>query len=288
MDNHNRPVDPSSAEQSIEALRRRIGQQQLALQTKGQLIDNMAYQIRTLSNAIIGFSDLLLSESLPPDHREYAEEINQAGKDLSDLVNEVLDWARLEAGRLRLTRTPCAISEILSRLDQTLRPAATNKGIGFEIRLDPALPETIITDADRLLKCLVTLSANILQQAGNGSIQVTVQADTRHDSAWIRIDLTNRTHVIDPQHLATLFDPPSDQEQVHAEMLTMMNSGLSVTAGLPLTRQLVQVLGGLIDIQSDNEKGTTFSLSLPVDTTPPRPEHTTQPITNALRCDQTP
>ena len=77
-----------------ENLQDLIRQKEASIQAKGRLIDNMAYQIRTLSNAVIGFSDLLLSEQLSDELHEYVQEINQAGNGLSALVNEVLDWAR--------------------------------------------------------------------------------------------------------------------------------------------------------------------------------------------------
>ncbi len=283
MDNLNASLSGSSTPESIDLLRQMIRQQQAALRAKGRLIDNMAYQIRTLSNAIIGFSDLLLSESLPPDHREYAEEINQAGKELSDLVNEVLDWARLESGRLQLVRTPCSISELLSRLDQAVRPAATDKALDFEVHTEQPLPDMILTDGDRLLKCLINLADNAIQYTSDGLIRVAVRTETKDGQAFVRFDVTDSGQGIDEAQLATLFDPPTVEEQVHAEMFTMMSSGLSVTAGLPLTRQLVELLGGVLDVQSRPGKGSTFSLMIPAaradraDCAAPTPKSQPQP-----------
>ncbi|HDS85281.1 MAG TPA: response regulator [Phycisphaerales bacterium] len=265
MDNLNASLSGSSTPESIDSLRQMNRQQQAALRAKGRLIDNMAYQIRTLSNAIIGFSDLLLSESLPPDHREYAEEINQAGKELSDLVNEVLDWARLESGRLQLVHTPCSISELLSRLDQAVRPAAMDKALDFEVHTEQPLPDAILTDSDRLLKCLINLADNAIQYTSEGFIRVAVRTENKDGQAFVRFDVTDSGQGIDEAQLATLFEPPAVEEQVHAEMFTMMNSGLSVTAGLPLTRQLVELLGGVLDVQSRTGKGSTFSLMIPAE-----------------------
>ena len=150
---------------SMEALRETNRRQEAALQAKGRLVDNMAYQIRTLSNAIIGFSDLLLTEELTPDQQDYAAEINTAGKGLSELVNEVLDWARLESGRLQVVRTQCSLQAILDELEKIAKPVALEKRLAFELDWNTTLPTTIITDSERLLKCLVNLTANEIGRA---------------------------------------------------------------------------------------------------------------------------
>ena len=142
MDNAEKKGVLQSPSESMASLRETNRKQEAALQAKGRLVDNMAYQIRTLSNAIIGFSDLLLTEELTPDQRDYSAEINTAGKGLSELVNEVLDWARLESGRLQVVRTPCSLQAILDELEQIVRPVALEKRLAFDLKRDAQLPTT--------------------------------------------------------------------------------------------------------------------------------------------------
>jgi CheY-like chemotaxis protein len=254
-----------SPSESMDSLRETNRRQEAALQAKGRLVDNMAYQIRTLSNAIIGFSDLLLTEELTPDQRDYAAEINTAGKGLSELVNEVLDWARLESGRLQITRTHCSLQAILDELEQTARPVALEKKLAFELDWDAQLPTTIVTDSERLLKCLVNLTANAIQYTEEGFVRINVHTETRSGTVYVRFDIADSGPGIAPEKLGSLFEPAMEEADAHAQVVMMLGSKFSAAAGLPLTRQLAELLGGSIEVQSAPGKGSTFSLLLPMD-----------------------
>lgn len=254
-----------SPPESMESLRETNRRQEAALQAKGRLVDNMAYQIRTLSNAIIGFSDLLLTEELTLDQQDYAAEINTAGKGLSELVNEVLDWARLESGRLQITRTQCSLQAILDELEQTARPVALEKKLAFELDGDTTLPTTIVTDSERLLKCLVNLTANAIQYTREGFVRINVHNETRSGAAYVRFDIVDSGPGIAPEKLACLFEPTLEEEDAHAQVVMMLGRKLSAAAGLPLTRQLAELLGCSIEVQSAPGKGSTFSLLIPID-----------------------
>lgn len=257
-------IEPQTSAESPEVLRETIRRHEATLQAKGRLLDNMAYQIRTLSNAVIGFSELLLTEELTPEQHDFAVEINTAGKGLSDLVNEVLDWARLESGRLQIARSVCSLNDILNQLDPIVRPAAEDKELRFETRLDARLPATLMTDSDRLMKCLVNLAANAVQCTSEGFVRIVVRPEVRDDTAYVRFDVIDSGPGISAEKLDRLFEPARVEEDAHAEVVTMLGMGLSVTAGLPLTRRLVELLGGTIEVQSKTGKGTTFSLLIPV------------------------
>lgn len=264
MDDQDINIVPQSTMESLELLRETISRQEAALHAKGRLVDNMAYQIRTLSNAVIGFSDLLLTEDLMPDQRDYAVEINTAGKGLSSLVNEVLDWARLESGRLQITRCECSLRVVLDELDKTVRPVAADKGLTFDTKWDNRLPETVITDPERLLKCLVNLSANAIQYTTEGFVHINPHLEMRNDKPYIRFDVIDSGPGITPERLDRLFEPAKAEEDAHAEVVTMLSLGLSVAAGLPLTRQLAELLGGTVEAHSELGKGSIFSLLIPV------------------------
>ncbi|NLW84076.1 MAG: response regulator [Phycisphaerae bacterium] len=247
----------------LELLQETIRRQEAALQAKGRLVDNMAYQIRTLSNAVVGFSDLLLTEEMTDEQHDYALEINTAGKGLSTLVNEVLDWARLESGRLQVTRNAYSVRSILKELEEIVRPVATDKGLAFAMQLDASLPETVITDSERLVKCLINLAANAIHYTPEGFVHIAVRPQIRDGRTYVRFDIIDSGPGIPAEKLGRLFEPVIDEEDAHAQVVNMISFGLSVAAGLPLTRQLVELLGGHIDVQSEVGKGSTFTLLIP-------------------------
>ena len=263
MKGKNKTIEPQTSTESPEVLRETIRRHEATLQARGRLVDNMAYQIRTLSNAVIGFSELLLTEDLTPDQHDFALEINTAGKGLSDLVNEVLDWARLESGRLQIVRSACPLHGILDQLDQIVRPIANDKELRFETLRDERLPATLLTDSDRLMKCLINLAANAIKYTAEGFVRVNVRLQMREETAFVRFDVIDSGPGISAEKMKRLFEPASAEEDAHAEVVTMLGMGLSVTAGLPLTRLLVELLGGTLEVQSEVGTGSTFSLLIP-------------------------
>jgi len=263
MENRNQGKMVEQTADSVEKLRELNRKQAAAIRAKGRMIDNMAYQIRTLSNAIIGFSDLLLTENLDDCQRDFAQEIHQAGKGLSELVNEALDWARLESGRLQIVRTETELSAMLSRLEQTVSPVAIEKGLVFELTVDAGLPNCLVTDEERLFKCLINLVANAIQYTDKGFVRVHARPQQRDNALWVRFDVADSGRGIAPEKMATLFEPITEDEDAGTQVVMMLGRKLSATAGLPLTLRLAELLGGTIDVQSEPGKGSTFSLLIP-------------------------
>ncbi len=248
---------------STEELQKLIQKNEASLQAKGRLIDNMAYQIRTLSNAVIGFSDLLLSEQLTDELREYVGEINQAGNGLSALVNEVLDWARLESARLQISKKKCDLAAIIKELEGILSSAASDKGLGYDVEIDPDLPAQILTDEDRLSKCLVNLVANAFKYTKEGNVRIRILSYYLDGKPCVRFDVIDSGIGISPEKIDGVFEPVVRQEDAQDEVLTMLDMGFSVAAGLPLTKQLVVLLGGHIEVTSELNVGSVFSIILP-------------------------
>jgi len=244
--------------QSDEDLRNLILQKEAAIRAKGRLIDNMSYQIRTLSNAVIGFSELLLSEELPDNLLEYVNEINQAGNGLSSLVNEVLDWARLESGGLRLNNSKCDLLGIVRYIETIVSSAAADKGLSCELEIDPDLPSEILSDKERLLKCLLNLIANAFKYAQEGSVRIHIVPE----QSCIRFDITTDGVGMSPEEIKSIFEPVLHEEDINNEVFTMLDMGITVTAGLPLTKQLIELLGGTLNVTGDNA-GVTVSVLLP-------------------------
>jgi CheY-like chemotaxis protein/nitrogen-specific signal transduction histidine kinase len=264
-DQTQRDQDRPANSASHSELLNQIADREVQIQNKSRLMDNMAYQIRTLSNAVIGFSDLLLSEDITPDQIEYVQEINSAGYGLSALVNEVLDWSQVMSGNFVIQKKPCEFPEIIQRLEQTLSSAAKEKGLDYQIVIDPMLPNCILSDDERLLRCLLNLVANAITYTPEGSVRIHVSMEEEGAlGPAVRFDIIDNGVGIDEETVSHLFEACDYQIDSDQGLLTLLNMGLKVTAGLPLTKQLVEFLGGTIEVQSQVGVGSTFSLRIPV------------------------
>jgi CheY-like chemotaxis protein/nitrogen-specific signal transduction histidine kinase len=253
----------SAADKTQEQLRNDNLVKQAALESKSRLIDNMAYQIRTLSNAIIGFSDLLNAENLPEGLQEYVDEINQAGKALSVLVNDVLDMAKLDTGNLVVSRTYCDMAESLEDLYEKMAPTAAKKHIDFSIVADPTVPSRIFTDSERMVKCLINLTTNALKYTSQGFVRISVSLQNQQNTPWIRFDIQDSGEGIDSETLAAIFDMVVNKEDANRRVLSSLDMGLSITSSLPVIKRLVDALGGRLEATSQPGQGSTFSLLMP-------------------------
>ncbi|MEN6308154.1 MAG: response regulator [Anaerohalosphaeraceae bacterium] len=236
---------------------------QAALEAKSRLIDNMAYQIRTLSNAVIGFSDLLYAEDLDEGLKEYVAEIYHAGKALSVLVNDVLDLAKLEAGKLVVSKSFCILSERLEELYQLIGVPARQKGLQFSITAEPDVPGRLFTDGDRLIKCILNLCANAVKYTPKGYLRIHVSSSPFDGQPGVCFDVEDSGIGISEDRIPTLFDEVVQMEHANHDVLTSMDMGLSITASLLATKRLVEALGGRIGVVSKPGTGSTFSLYLP-------------------------
>lgn len=234
-----------------------------ALHVKTQLIDNLAYQIRTLSNAIIGFSNLLAAEELTDTQREYITEIHQAGRGLSCIVNDVLDLAKIESGNLRPDFTDCDLAELLEEIENSIGRAAGRKGLDFNILPADRLPARIYTDPVRLKRCLLNLAGNAIQYTHKGYVHILIRLESDLPKPMIRFDIVDTGVGISPEHLPTIFEPVQKTERINSGMLASINLGVQGCGLLSITRQLVELLGGRIEVTSEAGVGSTFSILLP-------------------------
>ena len=264
MDQTQRDKSRPDGSASHDELLCQIADREARIQIKSRLMDNMAYQIRTLSNAVIGFSEILLSEGLNQDQNEYVQEINHAGYGLSSLVSEVLDWTQVLSGNLVAHKNSCELSSIIQRIEKTLSVAAEEKGLDCQIITDPMLPAYILSDEERLLRCLLNVVANAVSYTTQGSVRVHVLLEEDVSGSVIRFDIIDSGVGIDEETAAHLFEPHDYQIESDQGLSAHLNMGLKVTAGLPLTKLLVKFLGGTIELQSQVGVGSTFSLRIPV------------------------
>ncbi|HUJ57232.1 MAG TPA: ATP-binding protein [Kofleriaceae bacterium] len=226
-----------------------------ASQAKSLFLANMSHELRTPLNAVIGLADLLLLDGGDPitaRQREYLQGIVQSGRHLLAMVNDVLDLAKIEAGKQRLVFEHVGAEDAINEAVQLLRPAASGRGVALEAEVEPGTPQ-VLADPLRLRQVLVNLIDNAVKFTDrDGRVRVTARADSR----GVAFRVADTGIGIAPDNIARLFrafeqlDLPSGDRPG--------GTGL----GLALTKRLVDMHGGTIDVASELGAGTTFTVRL--------------------------
>ncbi|KPK12739.1 MAG: hypothetical protein AMJ68_00605 [Acidithiobacillales bacterium SG8_45] len=224
--------------------------------TKTKFFANMSHELRTPLNAIIGYSELLM-EDIPIDDYKNAhhdiEAINRSGRHLLRLINDVLDIAKVEAGKFELNIAPTPTSTILDDIESTARPLSSKNGNEFVIKKQ-ALPESIRTDSIRLEQILLNLISNACKFTKNGKVSLTAASE----GGRIRFTVSDTGIGMTQQQLANIFKPYSQTDS------TIANNYGGTGLGLVISKQLAELMGGNIDVRSTKGSGTSFMLNLPV------------------------
>jgi signal transduction histidine kinase/ActR/RegA family two-component response regulator len=230
-------------------------------QTKSQFLANMSHEIRTPMSAIIGFSDLALLEDMPKVVGEYLNNINSASTSLLSILNDILDLSKLDAGRMSINAQPFNLDELLNKLHGLLINAAQAKGLSLSINSDLNLPKQLIGDSLRLRQVLINLLGNAIKFTEQGSVNLTITLQQLDEQAASLLFSVKDTGIgIDPKFQDKLFLPFSQLDDSYSR--NFQGAGL----GLVISKELTQLMGGDIKIDSCLGLGSCFSfeLQLPV------------------------
>jgi len=224
---------------------------------KSEFLAMMSHEIRTPLNGIIGCAELLAGSNLAADQRELVTMISTSGSMLLTILNDVLDFAKIDAGRLELESMQLEPGQVLRGIVEMCRPAARLKGLALDIDLAPNLPDTVIGDPGRLSQVLVNLLNNAIKFTSAGGVHVRAEA-TAHTPATVTLAVAVRdTGIgIPPSVQATLFEP-----FVQADSSTTRRFG-GTGLGLAICRQLVELMNGTISVESHEGQGSTFRFSV--------------------------
>ncbi len=245
-------------------------------QLKSEFLANMSHELRTPLNAIIGYSELLLSQvygKLNDKQTDRLMRVNTGGKHLLELINDVLDLSKIEAGQMELSLAPMSVSEVIYEAIADITPQADAKGLKLNLRLHPDLPN-IHADAGRIRQILTNLLDNAVKFTHTGSITLEVTfASLRdvppmsermppnyieaQDGDWLSISVSDTGIGINKEDQAIIFD--AFRQADGSSVRKYEGTGL----GLAITQQLVKMHHGYIWIESEVEKGSTFTVLLP-------------------------
>ena len=224
-----------------------------ANRAKSDFLSRMSHELRTPLNAILGFGQLLERRGGDERERESVQQILQAGRHLLRLINEVLDIARIEAGRMALSLEPVHVHEAVTRVLDLARPLAAARGIAMATSDPSTLDRYVMADAQRLQQVLLNLVSNAIKYNREGGV-LTVAADDRADGR-VRLTVSDTGPGIPPELRPRLFTP--------FERLGAGDGVEGTGLGLALSRRLMELMGGAIGVDSDVGEGSRFWIELP-------------------------
>lgn len=228
-----------------------------ANKVKTEFLANMSHEVRTPMNSIIGFSEVLLSEKLTDEQKQYAEFIYDGSYRLLELINDILDFSKIEAGKLKIESKDSSLDELFVNTESLMTQFASEKGLKFGVVQNSGLPERINTDPGRVNQCLMNLVSNAIKFTEAGYVRVTVSLEEIDGQAYIRFDVEDTGIGISAEKKEMIFEP-----FVQCDGAATRKYG-GTGLGLAITKRLTGLLGGKISMQSEPGKGSIFSFTVP-------------------------
>jgi PAS domain S-box-containing protein len=227
-----------------------------ANQAKSRFLAMTSHEFRTPLNGIIGMSGLLLETSLTPEQTTYVKAVKASGDALLSLIEELLDYSKIEAGKIDLERRPFILCDLIEDITELLAPRAQARQLEIAAYIDEALPTEVIGDAARLRQVLLNLAGNAIKFTTSGGVALTVAPGVGHDD--IRFMVRDTGIGIAPDAQARIF---RDFEQADDQIARNYGgSGL----GLSISDRIAKRMGGRITLQSTPGTGSTFEVSIPL------------------------
>lgn len=253
---------------TLELLRRRLRAQaerrreielralaQQASDAKTAFLADLGHELRTPLTGVLGMTELMLHEPLPAEQRERAETVLRAGQHLLRLVNDTLDLARIEAGRLPLDDAPFVLQALLADVGRLLRPQAEAKGLQLDLRVAPGLPPRFFGDEARLRQMLLNLGSNAIKFTAQGHVRLAVEAH----AGGLRFSVEDTGIGLDAAEQQRLFQRFT---QAEGEQTRRRYGGLGL--GLSISRELARAMGGELGLESRKGEGSRFHIDLPL------------------------
>ncbi|GFI25335.1 sensor histidine kinase RcsC [Lachnospiraceae bacterium] len=233
---------------------------QAANHSKTMFLSNMSHDIRTPMNAILGFATLLAKDADNPEKvREYTKKIDASGHHLLSLINDVLDVSKIESGKVVLTIGEFTLGTIVSSVDAIIRPAARARNQSFHVSVTGIKHENLIGDETRLNQILINLLSNAVkytQEGGDIWFRILGLGQRSSQFEHIRIEVEDNGFGMTPDYLKVIFDAFTRAE--NSTTNKVQGTGL----GMAITKNIVELMGGTIEVASEEGKGSKFTVEL--------------------------
>ncbi len=272
-------VKNTEIEEARQVLEERAEQLAVSMRYKSEFLANMSHELRTPLNSLLILAKLLADNAegnLSPKQVEFAETIHGAGSDLLQLINDILDLSKVEAGKMDVSPTRIALVQLVDYVEATFRPLTAEKGLDFSVRVSPELPATLHTDEQRLLQVLRNLLSNAVKFTDSGAVELVIRpagTDVPHaireqlleagslrdaDADLIAFSVTDTGIGIAAGKMRVIFEAFKQ-----ADGTTSRKYG-GTGLGLSISREIARLLGGEIHAASEPGRGSTFTLYLPL------------------------
>jgi signal transduction histidine kinase/HPt (histidine-containing phosphotransfer) domain-containing protein/ActR/RegA family two-component response regulator len=243
-------ISNARAYQSLEVERDRS---EAATRAKSDFLSSMSHEIRTPMNGVVGMVELLLTTDLSTEQRQYAELVQTSGQTLLALIDDILDLSKVEAGKVTLEALDFDLRSTLSSAIAMLAMRANAKGLALSGRIAPEIPSLVRGDANRLRQVLMNLIANAVKFTDRGEIAVQLTLDHETDGrSTVRFKVIDTGMGIPRERISAVFSP-----FVQADSSTSRKHG-GTGLGLAISKQLVELMGGEIGVESQEGAGSTF------------------------------
>jgi signal transduction histidine kinase/DNA-binding response OmpR family regulator len=257
-------------ERARRALEDKAQQLELTSRYKSEFLANMSHELRTPLNNLLILAKMLsenLEQNLTAKQIRYSETIHASGQDLLTLINDILDLSRIESGNMLVEMAEIRLDDIVNMTESSFRPVAEEKKLAFEISLEPGIPASIHTDAARLQQVIKNLVANAFKFTEQGSVAVRFTAAV--DGWTPGTSLDEAGPVIAIAVADTGIGIPAEKQRLIFEAFQQADGTTSrkyggTGLGLSISREIVRALGGEIKLQSTVDRGSTFTVYLPV------------------------
>ncbi len=245
------------AEQHRQLLERAAEEARAADTAKSQFLATMSHEIRTPMNGVLGALDLLRETPLDQRQRRLVRTAAESGESLMDILNDVLDHSKIEAGKLVIAQTPTSLHSVAMSAAALFRARAETKGITLALELEPDVPNGVIGDGPRLKQVLLNLLSNAVKFTENGGVTMRLKLQSREPhAARVRFEVQDTGIGIPADELMRVFQPFTQ----FGGSRSRLNGGTGL--GLAISQRIVQAMGGQIELSSRVRVGSTFAFTL--------------------------
>nr|WP_086016423.1 HAMP domain-containing protein [Streptomyces davaonensis] len=286
-------VKNTEIEEARQVLEERAEQLAVSMRYKSEFLANMSHELRTPLNSLLILAKLLADNAdanLTPKQVEFAETIHGAGSDLLQLINDILDLSKVEAGKMDVSPTRIALVQLVDYVEATFRPLTAEKGLDLSVRVSPELPATLHTDEQRLLQVLRNLLSNAVKFTDSGSVELVIRPAGADVPVGIREQLLETGSLRDADAGLIAFSVTDTGIGIAASKMRVIFEAFKQAdgttsrkyggtgLGLSISREIAQLLGGEIHAQSEPGRGSTFTLYLPLHPSELPPQGYQQPM----------
>jgi signal transduction histidine kinase/ActR/RegA family two-component response regulator/HAMP domain-containing protein len=255
-------VKKNEVELASRSLEEKAEQLQLISKYKSEFLANMSHELRTPLNSLLILSQVLAENrdgNLTAEQVKFAQTVYTSGNDLLSLINEILDLSKVEAGKMPIVPRQFWLADVRDYLEQTFRHVADQKGLDFEVQMDPSLPETVFTDLNRLQQVLKNLLSNAFKFTAQGGVLLRVSRGPGAEDGGDTISFAVQDSGI---------GIPAAKQKLIFEAFQQADGTTSrkyggTGLGLTISREIARLLGGTIEVVSAPGEGSTFTLCLP-------------------------